>query len=232
MLIFAVQHNQPEIYRFLIAQGADPNYLQINEQRKEDLTPLEMAINRNHQEVFEILLEHTDLDVDRGLYYEGRHIHLACRVGSLDMVRRLVEKGADVNLRGGVDELTPLHVVVAENHPPIVAYLLERGADVNVQDRRLNVSLHAAKSCEIAHMLIDHHVDVNARNDFGETPIFAQADPDIVALLLQNGAEANVRCNSGETPLHKAIKRAAFSITTAASLRRHWTRAGKSPRCW
>ena len=75
-LIFAVQHNQPEICRFLIAQGADPHYLQIDEQRQEDLTPLEMAINRNHQGVFEILLEHADLSVGRGRYYEGRHIHL------------------------------------------------------------------------------------------------------------------------------------------------------------
>ncbi|HNT78324.1 MAG TPA: ankyrin repeat domain-containing protein [Anaerolineae bacterium] len=209
-LTFAVQCNQPALCRFLLAQGADPNYAQVDKARNEDQTPLEIAIQHNCQEVFEVLLPHTDLSIGRGLHYDGRHIHLACRVGNPDMTRMLLEKGVDVNLRGGVNEITPLHVAVAENHADIVACLLERGADVNARDRRLNVPLHSAKSCEIAQALIAHGADVNAQNDFGETPIFAQRDPQIVELLLENGAQVNIQCNSGETPLHKALTSAAY----------------------
>ncbi|MDY0094758.1 MAG: ankyrin repeat domain-containing protein [Candidatus Vecturithrix sp.] len=207
-LLFAIAHNQPEICRFLIAQGAETNYVHVDV-RDQESTLLEIAISHNHQEIFEILLPHADLSIGRGVSYEGRHIHRACRVGNPDMVRRLLDKGVDVNVRGGVDEFTPLDVAVAENHPDIVADLLERGSDVNAPDRRLNVPLHSAKNCVIAQMLIAHHADVNAQNDFGETPLFAQRDPHIVELLLDNGAHVNARCNSGETPLQRVLASAA-----------------------
>lgn len=208
-LLFAIAHNQPRICRFLIAHSAETDYGHVDVRGNES-TLLEIAISRNHQEIFEILLEHSDLSIGSGQHCEGRHIHRACRVGNPDMVRRLLDKGVDVNVRGGVNEFTPLDVAVAENHPDIVAGLLERGADVNAPDRRLNVPLHAAKNCAIARMLIAHHADVNAQNDFGETPLFAQRDPQIVELLLDNGAHVNVRCNSGETPLHSALKSVAY----------------------
>lgn len=204
-LIFAVQCKQPEICQFLLAHGADPNYLQTDESRNEDQTPLDIAIQRNLPEVFAILLPHTDLSIGRGLHYEGRHIHLACRAGNLEIVRGLLEAGVDVNLRGGVNELTPLHVAVEQSHPAIVAYLLARGADVHARDRRLNVPLHAAQSREVAQLLITQGAEVNAQNDFGETPLFQQRDPQMVALLLENGAEVNRACNSGETPLHRVL---------------------------
>lgn len=217
-LIFAVQQNQPEICRFLLAQGANPNYLQTDESRNEDQTPLEIAIQRKLPEVFATLLSHTDLSIGRGLHYDGRHIHLACRAGDLDMVRGLVEAGVDVNLRGGVNELTPLHVAVEQNQPAIVAYLLECGADVNAPDRRLNVPLHTAKSREVAQLLIAQQAAVNAQNDFGETPLFQQRDPQLVALLLENGAEVNLACDSGETPLHKALNSAAYPTLFGAAI--------------
>lgn len=216
-LLFAVQYNQPEICRFLLAQGANPNYLQTDESRNEDQTPLEVAIQRNLPEVFASLLPHTDLSSGRGLHYEGRHIHLACRAGNLKMVQQLLEAGVDVNLPGGVNALTPLHVAVEQNHPAIVAELLARDAEVNAPDRRLNVPLHAAKSREVAQLLIAQRAEVNAQNDFGETPLFQQRDPQIVALLLENGAEVNVVCDSGETPLHKALTSAAYPYLFGAA---------------
>lgn len=216
-LTFAVKGNQPALCQFLLAQGANPHYLQTDESRNEDQTPLEIAIQHNLPEVFAVLLPYTNLSIGRGLHYDGRHIHLACRAGHLDMVRGLVEFGVDVNLRGGVNELTPLHVAVEHNHPAIVAYLLERGADANAPDRRLNVPLHAAKSCEAAQLLIEQGVDVNAQNDFGDTPLFQQRDPQIVALLLENGAEVNIRCNSGETALNKGLTSAAYPYQFGAA---------------
>ncbi|MBN1919891.1 MAG: ankyrin repeat domain-containing protein, partial [Anaerolineae bacterium] len=133
------------------------------------------------------------------------------------MVRRLVESGVDVNLRGGVNELTPLHVAVEYNHPAIVTYLLARGADVNAPDRRLNVPLHATKSREAAQLLVEQGAEVNAQNDFGETPLFQQRDPQIIALLLENGAQVNCVCNSGETPLHKVLASAAYPYLFGAA---------------
>jgi len=215
-LMFAIAHNQPEICRFLIAQGAKTDYVHVDV-RGEESTLLETAIQCNHQGTFEILLAHTDLSIGQGLHYEGRHIHQACRAGNLDMARMLLEKGVDVNLRGGVNELTPLHVAVEQNHPDIVACLLERGAGVDARDRRLNVPLHSAKSREVAQTLIAHGADVNAQNDFGETPLFQQCDPDIVALLLESGAQVNIQCNSGETPLHKTLASAAYPYVFGAT---------------
>jgi ankyrin repeat protein len=56
--------------------------------------------------------------------------------GHKDVVKFLLDKGADVNAHANVEKLTPLHVAAAAGNKAIVELLLVHGADVNAKDGR------------------------------------------------------------------------------------------------
>ena len=63
-------------------------------------------------------------------------LHIACLHGYADLVRLLIEKGADANVRTMNEWVhTPLHIACRYNGVPAVRLLLEKGADPNVRDK-------------------------------------------------------------------------------------------------
>jgi acyl-CoA-binding domain-containing protein 6 len=81
------------------------------------------------------LARHDDVDVD----YVGRSddlwtpLHWACDGGHVDVVRVLVERGANVDA-ADVDGRTALHTACCCEHADIVELLLARSANVNLTD--------------------------------------------------------------------------------------------------
>lgn len=66
--------------------------------------------------------------------------------GKTDVIRVLVEYGADVNAEDNVGE-TPLHkAVMNSQHSDVVRVLIEKGADVNAENQRGMAPLHTAVS--------------------------------------------------------------------------------------
>jgi len=61
-----------------------------------------------------------------------RH-HAFQRAGGDETVRVLVAYGADVNVRGGREHLSPLHLAVAQNNKNIVELLLAHGAQEGLE---------------------------------------------------------------------------------------------------
>jgi ankyrin repeat protein len=59
----------------------------------------------------------------------------AVETGKVEIVRLLLDRGAEVNARGGMG-VTPLMMASQYNHPKVVRLLLERGADATVKDDR------------------------------------------------------------------------------------------------
>ncbi len=58
---------------------------------------------------------------------------LAARKGNVGMVRRLLDKGADINAKSPYGA-TPLYFAASNGHLEVVRLLLERGADVNAKE--------------------------------------------------------------------------------------------------
>jgi hypothetical protein len=77
---------------------------------------------------------------DRGLLVdtvsnsEDTALSWAAREGHLDVVRFVVERGADVN-RQNPHGCTPLMYAASGRHPQIVTFLLEHGADATIEDQ-------------------------------------------------------------------------------------------------
>jgi ankyrin repeat protein len=120
---------------------------------------------------------------------------VAARSNCLDVVKNLVELGADVNVLGE-DGHTPLWQAAFSQNQQAIEFLLLAGAQVNVSDCHgktpLQAALHQKGGTLAAQVLIAHGADVNATDQRGLRAIHiaaAQSNDELVKLLLEHGAQ-------------------------------------------
>jgi ankyrin repeat protein len=182
-------------------------------------TPLTSAIFYNQPACVKVLLEHgVNINAQASLGRSVNPLEQAAREGKLEIVRILLEKGADVNLTGGARRFTPLHSAVCfagyrnNQEPkdvivPIVRLLLDHGANPNAKDEDLSTPLHLTTEKDVAELLIQHKAEVNIANRQDQTPLsiaIRAKDNGWVRMLLSNvyqKADPNLPNNKGETAL-------------------------------
>jgi uncharacterized protein len=103
-------------------------------------------------------------------------LQLAALQGKLDVVKVLVNKGANVNARSTFNGETALMKAVMTDHREIVRYLLDHGAQVDVKDNNGSTALfHAAyfNRLQSLELLIARGADRTIINNRGETALVA-----------------------------------------------------------
>jgi len=150
----------------------------------------------------------------------------ACWRRNMEIVKLLVEAGADVNglektrMVNAAGEVhwfikSPLEEVVGKDLE-IVRYLIGKGAKVNekLTDERTVLFLPAYEGdLETLEVLVAAGGDVNAADDIGYTPLknaVMGRKPEAIRWLVAKGAKVNqapTKSNAGETALHVAIDR-------------------------
>ena len=141
----------------------------------------------------------------------------AALVGDVSEVRRLVARGADVNVRDSGGR-RPLHRAARGGHVEVVATLVELGADVNVQDNSGWRALHHAAHrghVEMATMLVQLGADIQAITARGYNPLHLASTAAVATLLLEAGADLCLRNHDGNTPLYQAVHHGYSSAVTA-----------------
>lgn len=138
----------------LLASGAMPNEL-----NQRGSSPLGIAIAKGHDQCVYNLFHYENYEnykpsVDANAYTSSRTgisynpLQVATQLGNFNIVKFLVEKGADVTIINGNQE-TLLHIAAKsnkENSNKCLAYLLDQGLlnTVNSQDKNGDTALHFA----------------------------------------------------------------------------------------
>ncbi len=198
-LMVAVRENHPDIVKLLIARGAS-----VNARTRVGRAP--QWILPNSVPGF----GHGIGIVRGGLPPRGSRAPIpggmtpllyAARDGRMEIVRMLLEAGADINQRDA-NEITPLIIAITNNHPDVARALIDRGADIKAVDWYGRTALWAA--VETRNMDVDNATFVNS---IDRAPFL-----DLIQVLLERGADPNVRTK--EVP---PIRREFLRITGSLS---------------
>jgi len=231
----------------------------VNAETPDGATPLMFAATWGHEEVAKLLLENgARLDIhtacalgrqadaerllkanpqianERDKRLQRSPLFWAVQRGDTDLVKLLIDSGADVNARalrygeaGNVvtgpevwnrDEKkntgeTPLHLAAKGENTQIVQLLLEKGAEVNAQDEDgttpLDKAVYAGRTLNVK-LLLERNADVNGSERRG-SPLSSSYDrPEIMKLLLSK--------NPSQKALDDALSSAASRNKEAADL--------------
>jgi ankyrin repeat protein len=137
-------------------------------------------------------------------------LKLAIIKGYHEIVKLLIEKGANINVKYDLDN-RPLHIAIMNDKLDIFKLLIEKRADINAKNINNVTPLHIASSkgkFEIVKLLIENRADINAKNINYDTPLHNAIMNDkfeIVKLLIENRADINAKNINYDTPLHNAI---------------------------
>lgn len=99
------------------------------------MTALHIAGLAGTPDSIEKLLNYSDnVDVNAETTHPATPLFLAARRGHLEIVKLLVEAGADLNYRGGPLKETPIMIAAREGHEEIVEYLGTHEVNLSTAD--------------------------------------------------------------------------------------------------
>lgn len=131
-------------------------------------------------------------------------LHWAALLARWDVVKYLVDAGADVNAFG-LDGNTPLHCAANHNNVAIVGLLIKRGSIIDKKNRRGNTPLHVTcmtGNRKVAKILAFQGADMDAVSKEGWTPLhYAQISgyPELAAQLRRQDASLEIEDSFGKT---------------------------------
>jgi hypothetical protein len=181
----AVCKNDTAIVEAALVAGADPNF------RDSPLDPtaegacfsthsiLHEACFRGHEESVALLLRHGAEQCQDGTY-DLTPLHLACLIGHLGIITRLVERGADVKASDGGGDSVLMCAMMGENpyaSPPVWLY------------EKMETP---SKIVAMLDYLVKAGADPNQVNVAGEAPLWnaiRYQGPEVFAKLLESGAD-------------------------------------------
>lgn len=196
-LLRAVLSPKEDVFRFLVAEGAD-----VNLTDREGMGPLLFVSYMGLVDWAELLIS-KGAEINTQAHVMGyTPLHLAVRAGRKDCAAYLLKKGARLDLRDREGN-TPLLTAVWFNQKDLVKLLLDRGAALNDKDSIGSSALHIAALNglrEMVEILIDKGADLDGKNERDGTPVSIAAREgytEIVKSLLAAGANME----SAEKPL-------------------------------
>ncbi|EGX53860.1 hypothetical protein AOL_s00004g519 [Orbilia oligospora ATCC 24927] len=238
----AMEHGYKEIAELLL--DTDANF----DIKHRGSTPLIMAAKRSNREMVKLLLDRganpnakeghgwtplivvAQIQIQRGGYHGDAPLIIATEQLNVEMVKLLLDNGANPNTKGGYNGAYPnaklakggyrhcdtsLIVATKLSDEGIVRLLLANDADIGTSANgwddvtALMVASAYRRSRSIVEVLLNRGADVEVKDPGGETALswaVRMEKQDIIQLLVKHGADKTVVNHEGKTPLTYALE--------------------------
>ncbi|KAK2753351.1 hypothetical protein FQN55_003480 [Onygenales sp. PD_40] len=156
--------------------------------------------------------------IDLGDKDDYTPLAIAAERGHYDVVKLLIEKGANIECVERERNRTPLHMALSCNREDVVKLLIEKGANIEHVDISGYPPLAGAVGIgqeDVVKLLLEKGVDVEPQTSSGSSPLHLAAafgEQTIARLLIAKGANPNIRAANGWTPLMDAARVAEEEI--------------------
>ncbi len=140
-------------------------------------------------------------------------LHLAAQGRHLEVLRYLVDKGADLDAldKNGI---APLHILARSGQTEAVRLMIDKGADIDIKDpvKLTPLNMAAESGLEaMVELLIEKGADIENKHAYGRTPLVGAArergNINVIRMLLDAGADVNSSDKWGATALDLAAWR-------------------------
>jgi ankyrin repeat protein len=187
----------------------------------------------NNAEVIKVvkyIIEELGEDVNAKTKEEGiTPLHSAIHTGIFEVIKYLVEKGADVNAKAGNRAILNYGPVKLE----ILKYLVEHGADIKAADKNQSLlsmycgsqiyKINAGEDIDIdvLYYLVENGADVkpsfycyyDKNTSFLPSLLqYKNVDLDIVKFFVERGADVNAKNENGDAAIHIAIQKQKYDV--------------------
>ncbi len=207
----AARYGYTDLLALFVDQGGDVNlkadFVPTLSTFGKGETPLMLAAEGGHEPTVDYLVDLDGIDLDAQVDDGGTALHRAIENGRYAIGKRLIEKGANVNLVGGrgdtyAQRWTPITAAAAAGAKGMVDYMLANGADPNIGANSSNfassppiVVAAAAGYTGVVDSLIAAGVDIDTRGRYKFTSVMVAAKKGnelMVVHLIDKGADINV----------------------------------------
>ena len=171
---------------------------------------IEITNGRNYVDIVKLLLRSEQIDVDKQCS-GGTALMCAAILGNEEMVRLLLDAGANINAKNCDGQQTALILASGVGHDNVVRMLLCEKAHVDEVDIYGCTALHHASGMghtNIVQMLMGHGVPLDLPDKEGSTALMCACDSgnmNVVQVLIDAKANLNSVNERGETALCLAI---------------------------
>ncbi|KAI0145211.1 hypothetical protein GGR57DRAFT_481119 [Xylariaceae sp. FL1272] len=197
-----------DILKMLIDAGANVN--------APEGYALQAAASMGHYDVVEelVLRRHADVNAltTREDFTAGTALQAACEASRVEIVRLLLESGADPNLGAGEDA-PPVVAAALHAEEEILELLVQRKPNLDVFGGWDHSSplINAAAFMPVSSLklLLDAGADINLQDNDGDTALIVAAsrgDKDAVEFLIASGADIMHSSSRKENALQAAMK--------------------------
>ncbi|XP_027033281.2 ankyrin repeat domain-containing protein 1b isoform X2 [Tachysurus fulvidraco] len=138
-------------------------------------------------------------------------LHRACSQGNAEIVRRLLEAGALIEIKDKLDA-TAVHWACRGGSLPVLELLLNHNGNIHAKDKLQSTPLHVAVRTghyECAEHLVHCGADVNVKDREGDTPMHDAIRLNrfrFIQLLLLHGANLKLKNYEGKSPMDSVLQ--------------------------
>jgi ankyrin repeat protein len=213
----------------LLQNGANPDDIVFTRPNGESQEWVQRALwecaSKGHIKLLEFMLKcgievNASLEVPDILHDKFTLLHRASYCGQVEVVRLIVNRGADINIRAANNNnITALHLAAESGSVDIINFLLNKEMSVNLTNTNDSTPLHVSAKfgkLEATKTLVERGAAIDNTNKSGVTALMVAAyfaKLEIFCYLTETGADINIRNNKYiNTALHYAAGSGSVDI--------------------